>query len=88
MKRSIEFKIYIGVPRARNAMPPPLPTPVRPRGGAHLPTCVFARRQGHIIVQRMEQGTQASTQWKRHAIREAATAMNTQLDKHTETLPL
>ena len=34
----------------RNAMPPPLPTPAPPGGGSSMPTCVFARRQGHIAL--------------------------------------
>ena len=48
MKRSLEIKIYIGVPRVRNAMPPPPYPRQHPRGGSSMPTCVFARRQGHI----------------------------------------
>ena len=74
MKRSLEFKIYIGVPRVRDTMPPPPTHASTPGGGLSMPACVFARRQGHIIIQRGTGRAQASTQWKRHAIREAATA--------------
>ena len=37
MKRSLEFKIYIGVPRVRNAMPPPLPHASTPGGARACP---------------------------------------------------
>ena len=43
MKRSLEFKIYIGVPHARDTMPPPPPTPT-PQGG--MCTCTPACLRG------------------------------------------
>ena len=59
MKRSLEIKIYIGVPLVRNAMPPPLPTPA-PTGGmcTRPPVCLRAART-HCIVQRHRHRTQA-----------------------------
>ena len=38
----------MGVPLARDTMPPPPTHASTPGGGLHLPACVFARRRGHI----------------------------------------
>ena len=67
MKRSLEFKIYIGVPRVRNAMPPPPYPRQYPRGGASMPACVFARRKGHIALSSgMDAGHTSTCTRQRH----------------------
>ena len=79
----------MGVPLARDTMPPPLPTPARPGGGLHLPTCVFARRKGHIVVRRHRQHAQHMHRAHSSGTGTPATsAMDAQLDKHAVQLAL
>ena len=70
MKRSLEFKIYIGVPRVRNTMPPPLPTPVPPGGDCTCPPVCLRGGKDTSLYSGMDAGhtwhTAAAREHQRH----------------------
>ena len=86
INESIENKIYIGVPRVRNAMPPPLPTPEHPGGIEPARLCVCAAARTH----RCPAAQEAPRKHRAHGSGTGAPAhrpMNTQLDNHAVQLP-
>ena len=57
MKRSLEFKIYIGVPHVRDTMPPPLPTPAPQGGDMNHTTMPAASGRDTSLSSGMDKGT-------------------------------
>ena len=77
----------------RDTMPPPYPRQNTGEGGLRMPTCVFARRKGHIIIQSGTGSTTHSTVHtaaarERHGNASASAGNECTLDKHTAQSPL